>query len=313
MEYYHIPVLLDEVIHWLNPKPGSVYIDATLGGGGYTIALLEKVVPGGRVVSTDLDTEAIRNFKRIVPKKFAKASTVVHGNFRDIDAVVVHKKVVGIQGIVADLGLSSFELDQSGRGITFQKKELLDMRFDTSGPRETAAFMLNTYPESELEHIFNAFGEEPFARLIARGVVRRRTDTKLKYTTDLVEVVEQSIPRRVQFKAKDNIRRIFQAMRIAVNHELENLEVFLPKALELLSPGGRLVIVSFHSLEDRIVKQFFEKSSKGCICPPEFPVCICGKNPIAKILTKKPITAGNTELQANPRSKPAKLRVLEKI
>lgn len=312
--YTHIPVLLNEVIEYIDPQPGQNFVDATLGGGGYSMALLEKNAPNGKVLSIDLDTSAVENFKILnLKSEILNRSTVVHGNFRDLDNIVTNHKFQNISGIVADLGLSSFELDEAGRGISFQKKEMLDMRFDPTGQTETAQTILNNRNEHELQAIFTEFGEEPFARLIARGIIRHRESKQITYTTELTEIITESVPRKVTHKAKDSWRRVFQALRIAVNGELESLEQFLPKALDLIVPGGKLAVVSFHSLEDRTVKQFFEKASRGCICPPEFPICICGKNPQAKVLTRKPVIAGTQELTNNPRSKSAKLRVLQKI
>lgn len=312
--YKHIPVLLNEVIEILQPKTGEMFLDGTLGGGGYSKAILEKVAPTGKVLSIDLDDDAIKNFKgQILNSKYKKNSVIVHGNFRDIDAIVKTHEFRNISGIVADLGLSSYELEQSGRGITFQKKEPLDMRFDQKKHTETAAFILNNYEEKQLVNIFKEFGEEPFARLIARGIIRARQESSVRFTTELADVITKSVPAKFRHKAKDSMRRVFQALRIAVNHELENLEQFLPKALELLNPGGKLAIVSFHSLESRMVKEFFVKASKGCICPPDFPICVCGRNPAAKLITRKPITAGKKELQDNPRSKSAELRAIIKL
>lgn len=311
--YEHVPVLLEEVLFYLQPEPGKNFVDATLGGGGYTAALALKNKPRGKVLAIDLDTDAVKNFESVIKQqKFGERVRAVQGNFQDLDKIVRKEKFADISGIVADLGLSSYELDQAGRGISFQRHEPLDMRFNATGNTETAAYILNNYTEQELLDIVKKYGEEPFARLIVRGVLRERAQRNLTHTTDLVRIVKSSIPRRVAHKATESLRRVFQALRIAVNNELNNLEEFLPKALDLLNPGGRLVVVSFHSLEDRIVKQFFEAASKGCVCPPEFPICVCGRNPAAKILTKKPITASLQELKQNPRSKPAKLRALQK-
>jgi 16S rRNA (cytosine1402-N4)-methyltransferase len=236
-----------------------------------------------------------------------------HGNFKNIDEIAATHKIQNIQAIVADIGFSSYQLDQSGRGISFQNKELLDMRFNPSQP-EDARFYLNNYDANRLEKIFADYGEEKFSRHIARKIVQYRTDQKeIQYTTELHQIVQDALPKPVRHKADDSARRVFQALRIAVNHELENLEEFLPRAFNILAPGGRLAVVCFHSLEDRIVKQYFQGLTKGCVCPIDFPTCQCGKQPQAKVLTKKPITATAEELTHNPRSKPAKLRALQKI
>lgn len=321
----------------LNPQPGENFIDATLGGGGYTKAILERNQPDGKVLAIDVDEEAIKNFKSEIrkskfetpePEAFGfdteqanfkseilnpKSVILHHGNFAQIDKIVAHHKFQNISGIVADLGLSSYELDQSGRGVSFQKREILDMRFDQQGTGVDARFILNTYEQKRLEKIFKEYGEEKYAARMARKIRETRTKSQIKYTTDLYQIIVSSLPKPIRHKADDSARRIFQALRIAVNHELENLEEFLPKAFDLLSFGGRLAVVSFHSLEDRMVKQYFNQLSKGCVCPPEFPICQCGRSPKVKLLVKKPVTASDSELKANPRSKSAKLRAVIKI
>jgi 16S rRNA (cytosine1402-N4)-methyltransferase len=315
MDYQHIPVLLQPVLEYLQPRPNQNFIDATLGGGGYTTALRKKIMPHGKVLAIDLDKDAVENYTAQVTGKSYQGNVVaVRGNFARLTHIVHNHGFTDISGIVADIGLSSYQLDQSGRGISFQKDEPLDMRFDLSANSEPdARFLLNNYAGNELAKIFRDYGEENLAGQIAREVVRRRTEGKLFHTTfDLVEAIKAALPKPVKHRWADSTRRVFQALRIAVNHELENLESFLPQALDLLNPGGRLVIVSFHSLEDRIVKQFFAKAGRGCICPLDFPVCVCGKNPAGKVLTKKPVTASAEEQGLNPRSKPAKLRALLK-
>lgn len=313
--YNHIPVLLQEAITIHNPQPNQNFVDATLGGGGYSKALLEKVLPDGKVLSIDLDQDAIENFQTAIRREhYSHNAVVAHGNFSNLDEIMEHKEFDAPDGIVADIGLSSYQLDGSGRGITFQKREPLDMRFDLSETAEAdAKFILNNTAEKELVKIFNDYGEEKESRRIAKAIIKAREAKPIHYTTDLIEIIKAALPKPVQHKWADNARRIFQALRIAVNHELENLENFLPKALDLVKPGGKIVIVSFHSLEDRIVKQFFAAACKGCICPEEFPICKCGRTPRAKLLTKKPLSAGLEESGTNPRSLSAKLRAIEKI
>lgn len=321
--YTHVPVLLKQAITLLDPKPGCRFVDGTLGGGGYTKALLEKVQPNGTVLAIDLDESALKNARENFASEIKSKSLILaHGNFSQIDTFVsAHKETYGfnaIDGIVADIGLSSFQLDESNRGITFQKKEPLDMRFDLSSNDPDARFILNEYSEEELAHIFENFGEEKESKRIARAIVnfrgnRSEATQHLHYTTDLVEIIQKALPKPIQHKWQDHARRIFQALRIAVNHELENLETFLPKALDLVKPGGVIVIVSFHSLEDRMVKQFFVEAAKGCICPKEFPICLCNQTPQVEILTKKPITAEADELTHNTRSASAKLRAVRKL
>jgi 16S rRNA (cytosine1402-N4)-methyltransferase len=322
--YEHTPVLLNEVLEYLDLKPGQNIVDATLGGGGYTRAIINKIKPGGRVLAVDLDKDAIANFISQTPTTPARQTghpslaggeaprfTLVQGNFAHIDKIIKNHNFPAPDGIVADLGLSSYELEH--RGISFQTDQPLDMRFDLSQP-EDAKFVLNSYDEKRLVKVFEEYGEEKFAKQIAKKVIgNRQQGIEIKHTDQLYRIVQEALPKPIKHKADDHARRIFQALRIEVNHELENLQEFLPKAFDLLVPGGRLAVVSFHSLEDRIVKQFFVGLTKGCVCPPEFPQCLCGKNPKGKILTKKPVTASAEELKTNPRSKPAKLRVIIKL
>ena len=311
--YQHVPVLLNEVLEILQPSFGQHFVDGTLGGGGYSTALLERVAPSGKVLSIDLDQVAIDNYRTNLSDDQSARAIIHHGNFRDLDEIVEKHDFRDIAGIVADLGLSSYHIDASERGISFQKKEPLDMRFDVTKDTPDARFILNNHTEAELVKLFTDYGEEKFSRQIAHAIVKRRQETLLHYTTDLVEAIQEALPKPVKHLYQDSARRIFQALRIAVNHELESLEQFLPKALDLVAPGGKIVIISFHSLEDRIVKQFFVEAATGCICPPEFPICQCGRTPRAKILTKKPITATEQELLLNMRSKPAKLRAIQKL
>ena len=310
-KYFHKPVLLREVVDLLKPAKGERFIDATLGGGGYSQELLGAVGGKGEIYSIDLDRDALLNAEALRQKN--KNWILVHGNFRNIDKIAEKYKLNQINGIVADIGFSSYELDQAGRGLSFMKDEPLDMRFDQSQP-EDARFLLAKSSQAELEKIFWNYGEEKFSRQIAKKIKEREADgQKVTRTRELLEVIKEALPKPIKHKAEDNARRIFQALRIAVNHELENLEEFLPKAFDVLSPGGRLAVVSFHSLEDRLVKEYFNKLAKGCVCPLDFPQCVCGKTPVAKILTKKPVTASEAEIAANSRSRPAKLRAVQKI
>jgi 16S rRNA (cytosine1402-N4)-methyltransferase len=313
MTYVHIPVLLNEVLEYLKPGAGENFVDATLGGGGYTKAILERNRPNGKVLAIDLDNDAIENFKTLTPSLSQRERVqTVQGNFSHIDKIVEHHKFNNISGIVADLGLSSYELEH--RGMSFQTDQPLDMRFDKHGNTVDAKFVLNNYDEKRLKKFFEDYGEEKFSKQIASKVVGLRAKGEgLRHTTDLYKLIQDALPKPAKHKADDSARRIFQALRIEVNHELENLEEFLPKAFDLLNTGGRLVVVSFHSLEDRIVKQFFVGLTKGCVCPIDFPQCVCGKNPQGRILTKKLISPSEAELEKNPRSKPAKLRAIIKI
>ncbi len=319
-KYQHTPVLLKEVLEYLQPCPGQNFVDATLGGGGYTAAIANLIAPEGGILSIDLDEDAINNFQFLISnfqtnpklKNHNEKNIILHqGNFRDLDKIIKQHEFPPPDGIVADLGLSSYELER--RGISFQTEQPLDMRFDQS-QELTAKFILQSYDENRLRKIFEDYGEEKFSRRIVKKILETRDKgQETRTTNELYQIIANALPKPVKHKADDSARRIFQALRIEVNHELENLEEFLPKAFALLKTGGRLVVITFHSLEDRMVKQFFAGLAKGCVCPPEFPQCLCGRNPQAKILTKKPLAATEAELRRNPRARPAKLRAAIKL
>jgi 16S rRNA (cytosine1402-N4)-methyltransferase len=317
---YHIPVLLNEVLEYLDPKPGQVVVDGTLGGAGHSLAIAEKIGDSGVLVGIDLDPASLKEAEEKFSAHGIKTKThFIQGNYKYIDSVLDGLGLSAVDRILVDIGLSSYDLDQSGRGFSFQKNEPLDMRYDpTAAPEHkkkepfTAKFILATYTEKELSDIFEKYSEEKFSKKIARAIVQTRNEFPLETTTDLFNLIKKSLPAAFRFKAGDSVRRVFQALRIEVNSELDNLKQFLPRAFDALRPGGRLAIISFHSLEDRMVKQFFAELARGCICPPDFPTCVCGKEPKAKILTKKPVTATEQETGQNSRSIPAKLRVIEK-
>lgn len=318
---FHTTVLLKESIEYLDPQIGDIMVDATLGGGGHALAIAKRIEPSGRLIALDLDPESIRvASEKFVLEKCSAEIILKNENYKNIDCVLSDLQIEKVDGIIADIGVSSYDFESSGRGFSFQKDELLDMRFnpaDSPANKKyepfTARFILGRYSEQELNELFSAYGEEKFSKRIARAIVSERQNREIATTIDLFDLIKKSLPGAIRFKAADSARRIFQALRIEVNKELANLEEFLPKAFEALKPGGRLLVISFHSLEDRIVKQYFLKKAQGCICPKEFPVCICGKTPEGKVLTHKPITASAEEVNNNSRSKPAKLRVIEKI
>ena len=305
-ENVHASVLLAETIELLAPMPGDVFVDATLGLGGHTQALLETEATL-RVIGLDQDIEAMQLAKERL-KQFGDRVEFRRGNFADI-----RKLVDSADGILADLGVSSLQFDSETRGFSFRFDAPLDMRMDAEGEDETAAELLERLSEEEIANIIYGYGEERFSRRIARRIVERRnTGNPVRTTKELAELVERSVPR----KPKDKIHpatKTFQALRIAVNRELEVLEGFLKDSIDLLRPNGRLAVISFHSLEDRMVKQAFLKASGKCQCPPRIPQCICGAANQVEILTKKPITAGNDELDVNPRSRSAKLRAVRKL
>jgi 16S rRNA (cytosine1402-N4)-methyltransferase len=269
--------------------------------------------PKAKVLGIDLDQASLDKLSIVLAQEgLAQRTTLVQGNFKNIKAIAQDNSFVRVLGVVLDLGFSSAQLDDPGRGLSFQVAGPLDMRFDKS-KNNTAEIIVNSYSLQQLAKIFKDYGEERLAHKIAAEIVRERSKKRISDTLELFEVIKQSLPKPVVYKASDYARRIFQALRIEVNDELNNLRKALPDVLDLLQPGGRMLVISFHSLEDRIVKGFFNEGAKGCICPPDFPTCVCGRNPLLKILTRKPVTATEQEIAENSRSRPAKLRVAQKI
>jgi 16S rRNA (cytosine1402-N4)-methyltransferase len=305
-EPLHQPVLYNEIIHVLQPRHGGHYIDGTLGAGGHAWGILEASGTDGRLLGLDIDPQALM-LARTRLGTFGERVVLKHASYTAMDEQLAALGWGQVDGILLDLGVSSMQLDQPERGFSFQTDAPLDMRFDsTSGP--TAADLVNSLPETELADMLYRFGEERKSRQIARAILQARP---LHTTHELAQVV-----RRVMRGGRGRIdpsTRTFQALRIAVNHELESIEKALPMAIDLLAPGGRLAVVAFHSLEDRLVKQFFRRESQDCICPPEQPVCTCGHHASLLEITRHPIQSGEAELDKNPRSRSARLRVAEKI
>jgi 16S rRNA (cytosine1402-N4)-methyltransferase len=291
-------------------------VDATLGGGGHSLEILKKILPGGKLVAIDRDESAIARFRESLNKFPIKLKAenwlLIHSNYSKLGEVLNDNGILSVNGIIADLGVSSFQLDDPERGFSFMKDGPLDMRMDKGEP-VTAADIVNNYSEKELEKIFREYGEERFSHRIAATIVRTRGIRKIGTTGELVEAIGKAVPKKYQYAKIHFATRTFQALRLEVNCELEHLENFITEAIGCLVPGGRLVVISFHSGEDRIVKQCFRKNAGGCICPKDFPVCRCQNRPIVKIITKKPISPKDQESAANPRSRSAKMRVLEKI
>jgi len=307
----HVSVLPEEVLHYINAKDGERFIDGTAGAGGYMERIL-AVNSKARILGIDLDQTSLDNLKqKFVQRNLIERVTLVHGSYSDMLQIGKANDFLPVSGIVLDLGFSSDQIDDPKRGFSFQGKGPLDMRYNKT-QKLTAADVVNTYAETKLAKILYDYGEDKFAKKIARSIVQRRGGNPIANTHDLLGLIEESLPKPIKHKAQDVARRIFQAIRIEVNGELDSLREVLPDTLEALETGGRLVVIAFHSLEDRIVKEFMREASRGCICPAEFPTCICGKEPKARMLTKKPVTATDEELNTNPRSKPAKLRALVK-
>jgi 16S rRNA (cytosine1402-N4)-methyltransferase len=306
----HRPVLLHPLIQSLQPRPGQTYIDGTLGAGGYVASVLERVRPGGRVLGIDRDPAAVEAARR----RFAAASGAIveQGDFASLEAIAARHGIDRVDGVMFDLGLSSVQLDDAGRGFSFRFEGPLDMRMD---PREgrTAADLVNEWSEADLTALIRTYGDERFARRIAAAIVRSRADEAITTTAQLRDIVERTIPRRFWPKRIHPATRTFQALRIEVNHELESLNEGLQAAIRILRPGGRLGVVSFHSLEDTIVKNALHVSAQNCLCPPQQTHCTCAHRASLLLLSRKAIKPDAAELAANPRARSARLRVAEKL
>ena len=302
----------EEMIRFLAPRPGGAYLDGTLGGGGHARLIVERCAPdGGVLIGFDRDHEALAVVVERL-SRFGKNVRLIHGNFSDAAGFLSSLDITGIDGFVLDLGVSSHQLDVTRRGFSFQSDGVLDMRMDSSS-ETTAADLVNTLPERELERIFREYGEERWAKRVAAFVVKERSEATIETTFRLVDIIKKAIPRATWEKRLHPATRTFQALRIAVNHELESLDRGLRGLIDCLKPGGRGVVISFHSLEDRIVKNIFREYSAGCVCPRGFPICVCGGASRINILTGKPVMAGAREVMENPRSRGAKLRAIEKL
>lgn len=323
MEFSHTPVLLDEVLENLEIKPNGIYVDCTLGGAGHSSKILEKLETG-LLVGFDKDQEAIDastkklskickvfskdNFK----KNNEKSCLIIKDDFKNSPSVLIELGITKIDGILIDLGVSSHQLDTAERGFSFKKDAPLDMRMDTSQSL-TAKEIVNTYSEEELRNLFKEYGEEEYAFSIAKNICRARALKEIETTLELNEIIENSMPKKVVFSRNGAAKKVFQALRIEVNGELNLLKETIENLIKLLCPGGRIAIISFHSLEDRIVKNVFKDLAQGCICPKNFPICVCNHKATIEIVTRKPIVASEKEQLENSRSTCAKLRVAEKL
>lgn len=310
MEFKHTSVLLEETIDQLNIKPDGVYVDGTLGGGGHSYEIASRLGTDGRLIGIDQDGEAIEAAGNRL-KEFQDKVILVRNNYCNAKAVVTENGFAKVDGIVLDLGVSSFQLDNVERGFSYKYDTALDMRMDTRQSL-SARTIVNEYSEMELFRIIKDYGEEQFAKNIAKHIVRARQDKSLETTGELNEIIKAAIPARMRATGGHPSKRTFQAIRIECNRELEVLKNSLDEFIDLLNPGGRLCIITFHSLEDRIVKSAFRKNENPCTCPPDFPVCVCGKTSKGKVITRKPILPSEEEMEHNPRSKSAKLRVFER-
>ncbi len=310
ISFKHKSVLLDECIEALDIKPNGIYVDGTAGGGGHSYHIAEKLT-GGRLIAIDQDESAIAAAtKRLEP--FSDRVTVVRNNFSNIESVCRELGIDKIDGVLMDLGVSSYQLDTAERGFSYNADAPLDMRMDNRNPL-TARTVVNEYSEAELRRVIFDFGEEKFGGRIASNIVKARAERPIETTGELVDIIKNSIPAAARRDGPHPAKRTFQALRIEVNSELGVITPAIEGAVKLMREGGRIAIITFHSLEDRIVKQSFSELAKGCVCPRELPVCVCGRKPQVKVITRKSILPSESELEENPRSRSAKLRVAEKI
>lgn len=310
MEFKHKSVLLEETIENLNIKPDGIYVDGTLGGGGHSYEIAKRLTAGGRLIGIDQDADAIKAATDRL-KEFADRVTIVRNNYCNIADVLDELGIVKVDGIILDLGVSSYQLDTAERGFTYNVDAPLDMRMDQR-QQITAKDIVNTYSEFDLYRIIRDYGEDKFAKNIAKHIVAARAKAPIQTTGELTEIIRQSIPMKIQATGGHPAKRTFQAIRIELNRELDVLRESLDGMIDLLDDGGRICIITFHSLEDRIVKTIFRKNENPCTCPPDFPVCVCGKKSKGKVITRKPILPSETEMEENPRSKSAKLRIFER-
>ena len=309
-EFHHISVLLNECIEGLAIKPDGIYIDGTLGGAGHSSQIVKRLTTG-RLIGIDRDPVALKAAgERLDPYK--NNVTLVHSNFCEMAQVVKELGLPGVDGILLDLGVSSPQLDDGARGFSYMADAPLDMRMNNEDLL-TAHTVVNTWSQEELKRILFDYGEERYAPRIAGAICRRREEKSIETTLELVDIIRSAMPAQALREKQHPAKRSFQAIRIAVNDELGSVERAMEAAIPLLNPGGRLAVITFHSLEDRIVKNAMAEAAKGCTCPPSFPVCVCGKKPKVKLISRKPIVATEEELEVNPRSRSAKLRVCEKL
>lgn len=314
LEYRHEPVMLAEVLEQLELSEGSVVCDCTLGGAGHSTAMAAQVGETGLLIGIDQDDMALAAaHERLDLEALGTPRKLLKGNFGDLDELLCSAQVPGVDGFLFDLGVSSPQLDIPGRGFSYHEDAPLDMRMDPGNNTLNAAEVVNTYNEADLARILRVYGEERYAREIARQIVRRRATEPLRTTGDLVEAIKAGIPAAARRHGGHPARKSFQAIRIEVNHELDVLERGLEAAVRWLNPGGRICVISYHSLEDRIVKHLFNEQSQGCICPPDIPVCVCGHVPALKVITRKPLVASADEVKRNPRARSAKIRVAERL
>ena len=310
MEFKHKSIMLEETIESLHIKPDGIYVDGTLGGAGHSLEIVKRLTGEGRLIGIDQDGDAIEAASaKLEPYK--EQVTIVRSNYAQMKQRLDELSIRGVDGILLDLGVSSYQLDNSDRGFTYREDVPLDMRMDQRQTR-TARDIVNQYSEMELYHIIRDYGEEKFAKNIAKHIARYREEKSIETTGQLTEIIKAAIPKKVRMSGGHPAKKTFQAIRIELNQELDVLKDSLETMIDLLNDGGRLCVITFHSLEDRIVKNIFRTCQSPCICPPEFPVCVCGRVSKGQVITRKPIVPSEEEQNENPRSKSAKLRVFER-
>ncbi len=312
MEFKHVSILFDECMEALSPEKGGVYVDCTAGGGGHSYGIASRLPEGSRLICLDRDDDALAACRKRLTE-FGDKVTLVKCEFSSIGAALDSLGIDKIDGVMWDLGVSSYQLDEAERGFSYMNDAPLDMRMDRTATLD-AAFVVNNYSESELRRIISTYGEEKFAGKIAAAIVKKRETEKIETTLQLVDVIKGAMPAAAKYKETQHpAKRTFQSLRIHINSELEVIRPSIEEAVRRLNVGGRAAVITFHSLEDRIVKQTMASLAEGCTCPPEFPICVCGNKPKVKLVTKKPIIPSDEEIEFNPRARSAKLRVCEKL
>ena len=312
MSYRHIPAMPKEVVYYLNCRPEKIFVDGTIGGCGHARKICERILPGGLLIGIDQDMDAIANAEKVLGT-YASNVRLFHGNFIHLPDYLSQLKIAAVDGILLDLGVSLHQIESSGRGFSFRADEPLDMRMDKQSG-ETAENLINNLAAEDLRNLFKDYGEERWAKQIAHKLVKARTQKKIRTSKQLAQMVIDAIPGHALSKQKIHpATRVFMALRIAVNQELDRLKAFMDQAVDFLNPGGRLCVLSFHSLEDRIVKHRLKALEKGCSCPPQLPKCVCGQIPQISILTKKVVRPSTEEVIANPMARSTRLRAAEKL
>lgn len=311
MNFHHVSVLFKETIDALAIEGNGVYVDATLGGGGHTYGICEKLGANGKVLGIDQDINAVNAATKRL-EAFKDKVIVVNDNFKNIKHILEQLSIVSIDGVVMDLGVSSHQLDAGERGFSYQQDAPLDMRMDRRNTL-TACHVVNEYSEDEISAIIHEYGEEKWAKRIAKFIIEERKVKTIAKTGELVEIIKRAIPAAARREGPHPAKRTFQAIRIEVNNELGLLKNAIKDFVDVLRTGGRMAVITFHSLEDRIVKQTFKELGRGCKCPPKFPVCVCGGQPVVKVMNRKPVVSSDEELKDNPRARSAKLRIIEKL